>query len=144
MKILLLTLALILSAHAAEPHISQKSLDKITTYWVHVLKLDDWEARTHAVKLDELEAGTLGHSTRDFELRFIEIEVLDPSEYARAATAHQTVPKTGKEIIADIKDTIVHELVHLRLVDLVKADNAHLGSAEELAVDRLTSALLRK
>jgi hypothetical protein len=69
------------------------------------------------------------------------IWVLDPQDYAEAAKEQGTVPKVGKEILRDIDDTILHEMVHLRLKELVQANDANLSDAEEVTVDRITSAL---
>ncbi len=125
------------------PKITQKQLDKLTRYWQHVLKLDDWEIRARAVSLGELPEGATGASARERRGRYMSIMVLEPADYERAAAVNDTVPKRGKEILRDIEDTIIHELVHLRLYDLVSAtDEQETATVEEYTVNRVTSALL--
>lgn len=138
-----LFLASILPA-ATPPTISQKRLDALVLRWQKVLKLQDWDIRAVCVKLEDLPEGTMGGSQADRSYRVLHVYVLDPSEYGKAAIANDTVEKTGREILADIEDTVVHELVHLRLKDLVQASESDLKTAEELTVNRFTSALLRK
>lgn len=133
-----------LSAADAVPTVSQKQLDRTVSKWQKILRLDDWRVRAKLVRLSDLDEGTLGFSEPHLDLRYCSIGVLDPRDYAKAAMAYHTIPLQGREIERDIRNTVVHELVHLRLIDLMMADAPHLGTAEELTVDRLTSALLRE
>jgi hypothetical protein len=127
---------------AEPPTVSQKRLDQMAAHWQHVLKLDDWEIRAHLVRLAELEPGTMANSHRDNRLKAMSMSVLDPRDYTAAAVANHLVPKTGREIVKDIENSVVHELVHLRLAELMQADDPGILMAEEVTVDRLTSALL--
>ncbi len=125
------------------PSITQHQLDKMVQKWQRVLLLGDWQIRARTVRLDEIPVGAAGFSQADRDLRYMTIAVLDPADYADLAELNGTIPRHGKEIIRDIEDTVVHELVHLRLRDLVQADSAGLRAAEEMTVNRITSALLR-
>jgi hypothetical protein len=126
---------------ATLPKITQKHLDSVVKYWQNILSLQDWEIKASVVHIPDLEPGTLGESLRNTPLRAMRIWVLDPQDYAQAAKEQGTVPKVGKEILRDIDDTILHEMVHLRLKELVQANDANLSDAEEVTVDRITSAL---
>lgn len=145
--VLALTVFLSLCSAPAAPRlpvISQHQLDVLVSHWQRVLALEDWEMRATVVRLNTMPDGALGYSQRNHELRFMSIWVLDPRDYPAVALRDKTVPKTGKEIIRDIEDTVIHELVHLRLRDLVNADEDGLADAEELTVNRITAALRRK
>ena len=143
MKTLLLLLISLGSSTAAgkPPTITQRQLIATTKYWQHVLMLDDWELRTTAVRLKELDPGTAGNSHIISKYRCLLIHVLDPRDYAAADLADHLVPKSPKEIVRDIEDTILHELLHLRLHEFATAE-VDLDTAEEVAVARLTSSLL--
>lgn len=138
---LLLLLACSLSGQKA-PSISQHQLDAITSKWLVRLRLTDWDVRAHLVTLEELADGTLGDAHISSLSRSVRIQILRPEDYEKAATQNGTVPKRGKEIQRDIEDTVVHELVHLRLRDLMVAEVADLRTVEEVTVNRLTSAFL--
>ena len=141
MKILLVFVALL--SVSASPKVTQKHLDSVVKYWQGVLSLQDWEIRAHTVRLVDLDEGTLGVSRRDPNFRVMQIGVLDPRDYAEAVVSMGLVSKTDKEIRRDIDDTILHEIVHLRLRELVQADVNEIGDAEEVTVNRITSALER-
>jgi len=126
---------------ATLPKITQKHLDSVVKYWQNILSLQDWEIKASVVRIDELEPDTLGESQRNPSLRVMRIWVLDPQDYAEASKEQGTVPKVGKEISRDIDDTILHEMVHLRLKELVQSTDANLSDAEEVTVNRITSAL---
>ena len=123
--------------------ISQVKLDKLAVYWSHVLRLDDWTVYVDQVSLDQLPEGTSGASHPVPELKIFQILVLRPEDYGKLAKADGTLPLSPKAINRDIEDTVVHELIHLRLRDLMVADDAHLKSTEELTVVRLTGALMK-
>jgi len=124
---------------AAAPSLSQTWLDTMTTYWQRVLKLDDWEVRAHFVTFGDLPEDAMGASSRIVELRVLSIELLLPSEYCKASVKFKTVEKKGAVIVRDLEDTIVHELVHLRLREIAKSAQSDL---EEVTVNRITTALL--
>ena len=111
--LLLVTLAIV--PLSAQPKISQSKLDALTRKWQHVLKLDDWDIRTKLASADELPDQAWGASGTETERRVMHILVLNPKDYAQVAAQNGVPPKVGREITRDIEDTIVHELVHLRL-----------------------------
>ena len=154
-----LAIALLLCSLCAPAAVTQRDLNRMAAYWQHVLKLDDWDVAVKFVKLAELPENTAGYSQRDPESQYIVIAVPYPSEYAAMAVRNESAPKTGRAITADIEDTIIHELVNLRVREMGKlarvgatsvattekerkefADSA--GTIEELTVNRITSALL--
>ena len=126
------------------PTVSQKTLDGMVKHWQHVLLLDDWQVTAIAVRLDELPEGTTGLSRAFPAYQALRIYVLDPVDYEVLAQRDNLRVKKGKEITRDIEDTVVHELLHLRLRQLRQADDAGLEAAEEVVVVRLTKALLGK
>jgi hypothetical protein len=129
-------------AHAQRlPTVSQRQVEAIAAHWQHVLKLDDWRIHVQIVSLDGLEDGTYAGSLRNRDTHVILIRVLRPADYAAFGAEHPPELR-GKAIRADIEDSIVHELVHLRLDALTQADEKHLDVAEEYTVVRLTEALL--
>jgi hypothetical protein len=144
MKRLLALFLLSLSLFAADrpPVVTQRKLDALVTYWRHVLQLDDWKVRARVVKLEDLPDGAAGASRADSSYRECRIYVMDPQDYEALAQREGSVPIRGKAILADIEDTVVHELIHLRLRQLMDADSLHLHSSEEATVVRLTDALL--
>ena len=137
-------LLLAVSLSATTPALSQKKLDGIVQHWRHVLLLDDWDVTAITVRIDALQEGTAGQSEVIPEYQGLIIHVLDPADYAELATRNKLRVKTGKAITRDIEDTVVHELVHLRLRSFRMAKDNELSAAEELVVTRLTTALLRK
>ena len=152
-------LFLLLCSLCAAAEVKQCDLNRMAAYWQHVLKLDDWDVAVKFVKVSELPENTAGYSQRYPESQYIVIAVPFPSEYAAMAARNEGAPKTGREITADIEDTIIHELVHLRVremgilgkagalsvatTDKERKDYADTaGATEELTVNRITSALL--
>ena len=143
MKLVFLCVVFGLSAPAQTkaPVVTQARLDTLTSYWQGVLKLNDWEIRTRTVRLEDLGEGELGGSTRTPASRLMTIRVLDPRDYAKCAEVNHLVPKSNKQILRDIEDTIIHEIMHLRLRELVLATE-YRDTVEETLVNRLTSGLL--
>jgi hypothetical protein len=125
------------------PTLTQKQLDKMAAKWQHVLQLDDWRIYATAVRIDSLHPGVAGESQQDKALQILLLHVLDPRDYAELARREEDVPKAGKEIIEDIEDTVLHELMHLRLAPL-RPDVKTQSLDEEMVVVRLTTAFLRK
>lgn len=125
------------------PSISQSDLDRITHHWRSVLRLNDWDVRAHFVPIEDLPEWAVGSSHPIFETKCLKISVLQPKDYGKASARYGTVTKTPQQIRKDITDTIVHELVHLRiaaLTHLTEEDDKRM--VEEVIVNRLTSALL--
>ena len=126
------------------PTITQTQVDKLTIYWRGVLLLNDWEVQTHVVRLADLTEGSLGNGHWNYGLQRGTIMVLDPRDYAEIAKRDDQVPMVGKAIIEDIEDTIVHELVHLRLASMadMMPENREAATIDEMTVVRVTKALL--
>ena len=125
------------------PKVTQKQLDHIVAYWQRVLSLGDWEISAHLVPIAKLPDGVAGMSHGDARCQCAALLVLRPEDYPSLAERNGLREKRGAEITRDIEDTVVHELVHLRLRAFRLATTAELDNAEEIAVDRLTTALLR-
>ena len=137
--------------HTKVPVITQKRLDSVMHYWQHLLRLDNLEVAVYLMKLDEMPQQSIGFShCEDIALTCV-IGVLDPADYAKAAKGFEEPPLVGNAICKDIENTIVHELVHMRLTQMSKTmalSPACLESkltckkVEEAIVVRLTSALM--
>lgn len=124
MRFLAVTLFLTLTAMA------ESTIQDRLQFWQHQLKLDDWKISLTVARRDDLKSHTLGGIRWDKHKRSATIQVLDPADYPTPAAAME-----------DIEVTIVHELVHLNLSSLPRTDASR--KSEELAVNRLTDALLR-
>lgn len=120
----------------------QKHLDAYGARWQHRLKLDDWRIVIRVERLEKFEIGTNGYVQPDFKMRSAEIGLLDPKDYPRFMEAGNLPRLSATEVKSDMTFTLVHELVHLRVVELVYGDPAYRHSTEEFTVDRLTQALL--
>jgi len=150
MKLLLLILFSIFSQSIVtpkqvEPVVTQKQVEHSIHYWQHALRLDDLDIYGLIVPLNKLPDGTTGASKCSFST--CEIRVLQPSDYVKL----ENNTLEGKEILNDIENTIVHELVHIRLrklSDIYKTKTIECiiteecTYAEEYVVVRITSALL--
>lgn len=152
MKLLLLILFSIFSQSIVaqkqvEPVVTQKQVEHSIHYWQHVLRLDDLDIYGLIVPLNKLPDGTTGASKCAIVFATCEIRVLQPSDYAKL----ENNTLEGQEILNDIENTIVHELVHIRLrklSDIYKTKTIECITteectyAEEYVVVRITSALL--
>ena len=136
----LLLFAALLSA--GTPVVSQKKLDAWVRQWQRVLLLDDWQIEARCVRLSELPKGASGLSEVDKNLQVERILVLDPRDYPELAKRDGIRLKQGKAIVRDIEDTILHEILHLRLRSFSLSPADKLEDAEEMVVNRLTTALL--
>jgi signal transduction histidine kinase len=144
MRRVFLALAMVVGAALAAdvPTISQSRLDGMVRYWQHVLRLDDWACQARFARLGEMPPRVLGYSQHDAGLRALSIVVLRPADYPLLARREGTAPKRGREIARDIEDTVLHELLHLRVRELADSAEADRSRAEEVVVDRLTRGLL--
>lgn len=145
MKRLAALAALLCASLAAEDpaaRLSQKQLDRWVSHWQHILTLDDYRITVQAAPLEEFKPGTIGESRTQTAMKRLDIRVLRPEDYRKVADGSPSVPTEDAAVRRDIEDTIVHELVHLRLRELVQAAPNDIPAAEELAVDRITKALL--
>lgn len=133
------TVCAFLCSGAQPPHISQKHLDRMAAYWQHALALDDWEISVVAIKTSDMPDGSAGLGKWDNDLHRGTILVIRPEDYAKTPG----LPKEQKAVERDIEDTVVHELVHLRIQEFAGADADHAKMAEEYTVVRLTNTLLR-
>jgi len=138
-KLIALSLILAASLAAAAPQITQKQLNATLHYWQNVLELQDWRISVEFIPDAQMPKGSSGMSQSDSALKMAEIVVLRPEDYA----LRPELPSGKRAIERDIEDTVVHELLHLRLKDLAGADSEHLKAAEECAVVRITTALLK-
>lgn len=143
-KLLLTFLAAVGLLSAAPPTLTQKMLDALAEHWKHVLQLDDWQVSVQAIPLPEMHQGAYGMSEVIAEVQVLHIYVLRPEDYKTLAAREHLVEKRGKAITKDIEDTVVHELLHLRLRVYRMAEQKDFATAEELVVVRLTNALLGK
>lgn len=137
---LLLALLLVISAPAAT---LEDRVNKMAQHWKSVLALDDWNVTVRLVDLEELPSGAMALGTWDPALHTGRIDVLKPSEYKKLAEVSTMPELKGKAIVRDLEDSVLHELVHLRLREFANADEKHMHDAEEFTVVRLTAAFLK-
>src|SRR5438132_5471519 len=124
--------------HAAgAPGVSQKHIDEIAKYWQSVLRLTDWHISVSLVGIDDLPEHSAAVGRWDHDLHVGAIRVLQPADYAEAATRGWMPPLRGQAILRDIEDSIVHELIHLRLHDFREAYEDPRRTAEEYTGVRL-------
>lgn len=124
------------------PTVTQRQLDSWVKYWKHVLTLDDWDCSIRMVGVADLPEGTLGSSQAIKPVHFVFISVLRPEDYLKLSKHDSDIPSTPKAIVDDIQNTVVHELVHVRLQEFAVADGSHIQEIEEMTVQRLATALL--
>lgn len=137
---LLLGGGLALSAHdlapAAEPEADlvqtceHFTLEKLTV-WQSRLGLDEWKVSIILTKRSDLKPRTLGGIHWDKKKHTAVINVMHPSDYEMSRDA----------MFLDMEETVVHELIHLKLSSLNRSEAAR--SSEEEAVNGLAGALLK-
>jgi hypothetical protein len=142
LAVALLGLSGVLCAQRPVPTVTQKRLDAMVLHWRHVLRLDDWTVTVTALAIDELPEATAGVSRVIPEAQTLQIGVMRPADYGEMAARMGIAAKTGRAIVRDIENSVLHELLHLRLSAFRRAGPREMGAAEELVVDRLTTALL--
>jgi hypothetical protein len=98
--------------------------------WQSRLKLDDWKIEARFVRSADLRPNTLGNVKWDRDKKTATIRILDPADYDLPAA----------RIPSDVENTIVHELVHIRLCSL-PADRKD-PKVEEAVVNPIVDALL--
>jgi hypothetical protein len=105
-------------------------LNEKLAFWQPRLDLQAWKISVVLSHASDLKPKTLGNIHWDAKSKTAVIRVLNASEYQ--------LPCPG--MLADMEDTLVHELVHLELSSLPRS----LASRreEEHAVNRITDALL--
>lgn len=124
---------------AQKPVVTQAQLDKWLAKYQRKLLLQDWRFAAAFVSSDKFEVnnGRVGEEQTFPMLRTGLIKVLAPEEYKR------TRPNwSDKRIRRDIEFTIVHELYHFRVGELVQSSKEDLSNNAELLVDRLTQITL--
>lgn len=103
--------------------------------WQKRLQLQDWSIQVEITRPSVLRQGTLGNVHWDPEKRTARIRVLRVADY-------QT---SYDRALADMENTIVHELIHLRLASIWQhtPDRTEQSrAAEEDAVVRIAQTLL--
>ncbi len=153
MKKLLLLLLFTGVVAFASPSFSQKKLDATVAKWQHRLKLDDYSIYVSTRSSEDLPH-RWAESQTDSQSMVVVMHVLAPEEYAKRVKGW-----SDKKVERDIEDSIVHELVHVRLkvlttqlletIDSIDQDEDTTSDAqdletmnEEVIVVRLTDALL--
>jgi hypothetical protein len=109
---------------------AQAFLQEKLSIWQKRLKLEDWNITLRLVSQSALKPKTLGNIHWDAGAKRANINVLSPLEYKMAFP----------EALQDNENTVLHELIHLRLSSLPRSDASR--SAEEKAVNTLTEAFL--
>ena len=112
------------------PLVAEDQVRRWLADWQHRLKLDDWKIEARIVRIWELKPDTLGNVKWNRDKRSAVIRVLNPVDYDLPAD----------KIAADIENTVVHELLHVRLSSLPK-DKGN-PKVEEGVVNSIAQALL--
>ena len=89
---------------AAARRFVQERLD----LWQKRLQLQDWSIKVEITRPCDLRPGTLGNVHWDPEKKTARIRVLSVADYRMSYD----------RALADMEDTIVHELIHLRLASI--------------------------
>lgn len=113
-----------------KPLVTAELVRRWVADWQHRLRLDDWKIEARMVRVWELKQDTLGNVKWNRDKKSAVIRVLDPVDYELPAD----------KIAADIENTVVHELLHIRLSALPKDRNN--PKVEEGVVNPLAQALL--
>jgi hypothetical protein len=124
------------------PTFTQAQADKIAAKWQHVLKLDDWKIEVNIVPLADIDKDTSADSEMNSVAHIVVMHVLRPEDYAALAARDHGTLYQGKAIIADIENSILHELMHVRVLALVNSSGPMLEMNTEYTVVRLVDALL--
>ena len=124
----------------AKPLVNVRDVQKITSYWQHVLSLDDWLFHSYMVPVDQLPTNTLDGIRCSQAKRECDLFVLRPDDYILVAAMEQRPRYSKKEMLDDIEVTLIHELVHVRVVEMEMNPDMR---TEEMTVLRLTKALVR-
>ena len=103
--------------------------------WQKRLNLQDWKIALVMARSSDLRPKTLGNIHWDLEKKTAVLHVLDPVDY--------TLP--WREMLDDIKFTVVHELIHLEFAPVVSDFQRSEANRrdEEHAVNQMTTALLK-
>ena len=118
------------NAHERE-RFAGKFIHEKLPLWQQRLHLQDWKVTVLIVHPTELRPHTMGNIHWEKDKKTAVIRVLDASDYRAPFQA----------TLNDMEFTVVHELIHLELVDLPRSEATH--SDEENAINRLATALLR-
>lgn len=105
-------------------------------YWQRVLRLQDWDVRLDIARMADLGVGTLGECDPSAVKRQAKITLLDERDLGP-----QKFWFDGESW--DWEITLVHELLHLHLHDVVGKDyQTPAGLAAERAIHAISKALV--
>jgi hypothetical protein len=110
---------------------SQQFAEERLGVWKERLDLGEWQVSIVMTKRADLKPRTLGGIRWDKGKKTAVISVMHPADYA---VGHE-------EMLKDMEETVVHELLHLKLSPLKKSEAAR--SSEEVAVNGIAGALLK-
>jgi hypothetical protein len=115
---------------------ARRFVDTKLLLWQERLQLQDWSIEIVISRPSDLRKGTLGNVHWDPEKKTARIRVLSPSDYF----------VSFDRALDDMEQTIVHELIHLRLSSIwqnepSRSDRSRV--AEEDAVVRIAQTLLQ-
>lgn len=101
--------------------------------WQAILRLQDWDIDIRFVDREEIEDGRRGADIEWFaEKQCAKIRVLDPTQQRK----DPFVPYNPEL-------SVIHELLHLHLAPFAPDQGTPLQAAEEVAVHRISEALLK-
>lgn len=99
--------------------------------WKGRLGLDAWNVTIVMTKRADLKPKTLGGIQWDKRKHTATISVMHPADYNMSR----------EDMLSDMEETVVHELLHLKLSPLNRSEAAR--SSEEEAVNGIAGALLK-
>lgn len=109
----------------------QKFTAEKLSLWKGRLGLDAWNVSIVLTKRADLKPKTLGGIVWDKRKKSAVISVMHPSDYNMSVEA----------MLNDMEETVVHELLHLKLSALSRSEASR--SSEEEAVNGIAGALLK-
>jgi hypothetical protein len=98
--------------------------------WQHRLRLQDWDVRLRIARLSEMADGCVGFCSQHPTKRIADIDILDQRD----------VEAKG-QVDWDWEVTLVHELLHIPMSDVLKGD--YTKTPEGIAAERMIDAVAR-
>lgn len=108
---------------------NQEWLDERLQHWQGLLRLGDWKATVQMVPQSDLDDGVAGHCAFDEGQKVALIRLMRPEDLPNLRSLAFSY---------DVEHTLVHELLHLHLLDAEFEQQKN----EEFAINAIADALL--
>ncbi len=114
----------------------QAYLDELIVFYTQLLRLEDWTTQGSYGSLRDLPENTEACISYDRYHGEAEIIVLHPD-------LEDIVPEGATSFHEmDVEESVVHELLHLRFIDVDREHQGHADVHEERAINALTKAIV--